>query len=55
MITQIHFTKTIRPGASAKANAYIVRHINQNIISHNSAIPILVLARNCSGLTGKLK
>ena len=53
--TQIHLITTIDAGASAKANAYINKQINQNIISHTSPILIFVLARKYKGLIGKLR
>ena len=53
--TQIHFIITNNAGVSAYANAYIIRHTDQNIISHKSPIPTLVLAKKYKGLIGKLR
>jgi hypothetical protein len=53
--TQIHFIITNKAGASANANAYITKQINQKIISHRSHMPTLVLAKKYKGFIGKLR
>ena len=50
-----HFTITNIDGASTNTKAYITRQTNQNIISHKSAIQILVVDKKYSGFTGKLR
>ena len=53
--THIHFIITNIAGATANTKAYIIKQTNQNTMSHESAIQILVVDKKYNGLTGKLR
>lgn len=55
IITEIHLIITIIADNSENKNVYIIKQINQNIISPKSVTLILVLTKKYRGLIGKLR